>query len=281
MAATEQQVQVLLAYLGTAMIATGQPVGEVEDELAEVSSQLGYPDVQIAGSPTGITLSLASGSPATFESVNAAAAARSGGRRPDDPLRRAGRISVGRGGDRAAASALRSKPRRFPGWTADLGLVAVTAGLCLILQPGWANLGFAVLGSIAVAGLIRLSRQYPLVATLLPALAAFVVGCGMFAAAEAGLLEGPLRTALPALAVLLPGAILVTAMSELAAGDMMAGAARMIYGIVQLMLFTLGLIAASQLLQVPPELLTVARIDELGWWTAPVGVRADQSRVCC
>jgi len=71
MSATGQQVRTLLAYLGTAMIATGQTVGEVEDELTEVSVRLGHPDVQIAGSPTGITLNLASGDPATFESVNA------------------------------------------------------------------------------------------------------------------------------------------------------------------------------------------------------------------
>ena len=37
MSATGQQVRTLLAYLGTTMIATGQPVGELEDELAEVS----------------------------------------------------------------------------------------------------------------------------------------------------------------------------------------------------------------------------------------------------
>ena len=53
MSATDQQVRTLLAYLGTAMIATGQPVGEVEDELAEISTRLGYPDVQVAGSPSG------------------------------------------------------------------------------------------------------------------------------------------------------------------------------------------------------------------------------------
>ena len=56
MSATGLQVRTLLAYLGTAMIATGQPVGEVEDELTEVSVRLGHPDVQIAarrrGSPS-------------------------------------------------------------------------------------------------------------------------------------------------------------------------------------------------------------------------------------
>jgi hypothetical protein len=43
MSATDQQLRTLLAYLGTAMIATGQTVGEVEDELAEVSARLAVP----------------------------------------------------------------------------------------------------------------------------------------------------------------------------------------------------------------------------------------------
>jgi uncharacterized membrane protein YjjP (DUF1212 family) len=59
----DDAVRALLAYLGTAMVATGQPVSDVEDELAEVSAVLGYPDVQVAASPTGVMLNLASGAP--------------------------------------------------------------------------------------------------------------------------------------------------------------------------------------------------------------------------
>ena len=271
MSATGQQVRTLLAYLGTAMIATGQPVGEVEDELAEISTRLGYPDVQIAGSPTGITLNLASGEPATFESVNAplrldqAVEVRAIRHRLLD-----GSLSVAEAIDQLLA--LRSRPRRYPAWAADVGLVVASAGICLILQPGAANVLFATLAGVVVAGLLRLAGRFTLIATLVPALAAFIIGCGLFAAAEAGLLDGPLRTALASLAVLLPGALIVTAMSELAAGDMMAGSARLIFGIVQLMLFTLGLVAASQLLQVAPELLANVRVPGMGWWTAPVGL---------
>ncbi len=271
MSATGQQVRTLLAYLGTAMIATGQPVGEVEDELAEISTRLGYPDVQVAGSPTGITLNLASGEPATFESVNAplrldqAVEVRAIRHRLLD-----GSLSVAEAVDQLLA--LRSRPRRYPAWAADVGLVVASAGICLILQPGAANVLFATLAGVVVAGLLRLAGRFTLIATLVPALAAFIIGCGLFAAAEAGLLDGPLRTALASLAVLLPGALIVTAMSELAAGDMMAGSARLIFGIVQLMLFTLGLVAASQLLQVAPELLANVRVPGMGWWTAPVGL---------
>ncbi len=252
------------------MVATGQTVGEVEDELAEVSARLGRPDVQIAGSPTGITLDLASGEPATFESVNA-------------PLRldqavevraishRCWTARVGGRGDRSAARPARRPAGTRPGPPTS-GWSVASAGICLILQPGAANVLFATLAGIAVAGLLRLAARFTLIATLVPALAAFIIGCGLFAAADAGLLEGPLRTALASLAVLLPGALIVTAMSELAAGDMMAGSARLIFGIVQLMLFTLGLVAASQLLQIGPEQLANIRVQGLGWWTAPAGL---------
>ena len=65
----DDSVRALLARLGAAMVATGQPVSDVEDELAEVGTALGYPNVQIAASPTGVFVNLTSGAPATFESV--------------------------------------------------------------------------------------------------------------------------------------------------------------------------------------------------------------------
>jgi uncharacterized membrane protein YjjB (DUF3815 family) len=86
------------------------------------------------------------------------------------------------------------------------------------------------------------------------------------------LLDGPLRTLLPPLAVLLPGALIVTAMSELVAGDMVAGTSRLTFGLVQLLLFTLGIVAASHVVAVPAGKLTNIRVDTLGWWAAPLGL---------
>ena len=84
--------------------------------------------------------------------------------------------------------------------------------------------------------------------TLLPVVAAFATGCLIFLAAEADLLDGPLRTLLAPIAVLLPGALIVTGMSELAAGAMVAGSARLIFGTVQLLLFTFGVLAAARVI---------------------------------
>ena len=265
------EVRRLLVYLGTAMIASGQPVGEVEDEVREVGVALGYPDVQIAAAPTGINLNLASGQPATFESVNR-------------PLRldQAAEVRTIRyrllSGDLTAGQTIerlldvRAMRPPYPAWLASLGWIGISTGIAFILQPGWPNIAFAAVGGILVVGLHRLSQRFALIATLLPTLAAFVLACLVFLAADAGLLEGPLRTLLPPLAVLLPGALLVTGMSELAAGDMMAGSARVIFGLVQLALFTLGIVAAARVVGMPAEELTNVRVDEVGWWATPIGL---------
>lgn len=269
--ASEDEIRRLLIFLGSAMVACGQTVGDVEDEVVEVGRLLGYPHLQIAATPTGVMLSLDSGEAASFESIR-------GPLRLDQAVEvrniryrlAAGQVTVIDATDQLLG--LRDRPARYPPWAKDLGFMLVSVGIALVLQPGLPNLAFAALGGLVVAGLIRLGRRFGLVATLLPTLAAGILGCAVFAAADAGWLEGPLRTLLPPLAVLLPGALIVTAMSELAAGDMMSGSGRLTYGVVQLMLFTLGVVAASRLLDVPAAQLMNVRIDELGWWTAPVGV---------
>ena len=265
------QVRRLLVHLGATMVATGQPVSDVEDEVLEVAARVGFPDTQIAAAPTGVTVTLGSGEPATFEAVQ-------GSLRLDQAAEvrtiryqlLEGSLSLDEAVDQLLA--LSSRPPRYPDWLANLGWVGISAGIAFILQPGWPNVAFSVLGGAVVVALVRLSRRVRLVSTLLPTLAVFLVACLVFAGAQAGLLDGPLRTLLPPLAVLLPGALIVTAMSELATGDMVAGASRLIFGTVQLLLFTLGIAAAARLFTLPPEQLTNVRVDSIGWWSAPLGL---------
>jgi uncharacterized membrane protein YjjP (DUF1212 family) len=268
---SDLQVRRLLVGLASAMVATGQPVSDIEDEVVEVAARLGHPDAQVAAGPTGVTLSLASGEPSTF-------AGAQGALRLDQAAEvRTIRYQLLQGSltIEQAIEALRTLPLRaprYPTWLANLGWVGIATGIALILQPGRANVAFGALGGGVVVALFRLGQRFRLVATLLPTLAAFVLGCLVFAAANAGLVEGPLRTLLPPLAVLLPGALIVTAMSELATGDMVAGASRLVFGAVQLLLFTLGIVAAARLFSVPNSALTNVRVDELGWWAAPLGL---------
>lgn len=267
----EARTRALLAHLGTAMIATGQPVQEIEEELAEVAVALGYPEVQTAVGPTGLVVTLTDGGPATSRSAppglrlhQSASVRRIRGQLVS------GELTPDAARDQLAAVAVR--PVRHPWWVVAAAWPLLAVGIALILQPGWANVVAAAVGASIVFGLVTLAERFQVVTALLPTLAAFLVALVVFGAADAGLLEGPLRTVLPPLAVLLPGALVVNGMSELAAGQMQAGSARLTYGLVQLAMFALGLLMATTLLRVPTSVLSNVRVDEIGWVAAPVGL---------
>jgi uncharacterized membrane protein YjjP (DUF1212 family) len=273
------ETRALLAELGTAMIATGQPVQEIEEELAEVGARLGFPDVQTAVGPTGLLVTLQAGDPATYRSAPA------GLRLHQSASVRLIRHQLVHGGlatgaAREQLAAVARRPVGQPFWLVALAWPVLAVGISLILQPGWANIVAAAAGSVLVFALVQLAERYEVVRALLPTLAAFVVSLAIFAAADAGLLEGPLRTVLPPLAVLLPGALVVNGLSELAAGHMQAGSARLTYGLAQLGLFALGLLMATALLRVPASTLVNLRVDEIGWAGAAVGLVLIGSSIC-
>ena len=275
----EATVRILLAHLGAAMIATGQAAHEIESELIEVANRLGYPQIQVAVSPTGLILSLRSGNPAAYESVTASVRLDQTGE-----VRRIRHQLVSHELEPADAlgqlSTLRARPLRYSLWIVRLAWVMMSLGIALILQPGWANAALVIVCSVVVYALMAVAKQARVLASLMPTMAAFVVTIIVFAAAGAGWIEGPLRTLLPPLAPLLPGALIVTGMSELAAGHMQAGTSRLSYGFVQLGLFAVGLIAATTVLQVPTEMMSNVRIDNIGWWAAPLGLLLIALGIC-
>ena len=273
------RTRALLAQLGTAMIATGQPVQEIEEELTEVAVHLGYPDVQTAVGPTGLVVTLTEGGPrrsdrrlpvcvSTSRRASVASATSCSGASSRPTAAREQLAEVAR------------RPVRHPLWLIALAWPVLSVGIALILQPGWANVVAAAVGAVIVFGLVQLAERHQVVKALLPTVAAFLVSVAVFGAANAGLLEGPLRTVLPPLAVLLPGALVVNGMSELAAGHMQAGSARLTYGLVQLGLFAVGLLMATALLRVPSSTLANLRVDEIGWVGAPVGLLLIGSSIC-
>lgn len=261
----------LLAYLAAAAVAGGQPVHEVEEDITRVAHVLGYRDVQVAAAPTGVTLSLGRGTPATYEKVD-------GGLRLDQSAEvnaiRTGLVDGSLSADAALDRllVLRARPHRFPRTGMLVGGLLSAAGIATVLQPSWAAIAFAVVCNPLVMVLVRLSSRRKLLMTLLPSVAAFLVSAAAFWAFEHGLIDGPLRTLLAPLAVLLPGALIVTGLAELAAGAMVAGTARLAYGGAQLMLFAMGVAGAALLLDAPTEALTNVRVSELSWWGPVIGL---------
>lgn len=267
----DTQMRRLLAYLSAAAVAGGQPVHEVEADIRRLGARLGHPGVQIDASPTGIVVSLGGGTPATFESVEGALRLdQSADAHEIRSWLMRGDITPTQALDRL--STLRAMPHRYGFGEFHGGMLCVGAGIALILQPAWPSVIFSVLAGQVTATLMRASRGRPALGTMLPFLVAFIVAAGAFGAATAGLIQNPVRSLLPPIAVLLPGALITTGISELASGAMTAGTSRLVFGAGQLLLFSLGIAGAAWLLHVPPELLDTSIRGDLGPWAPFVGV---------
>ncbi len=269
--ATQDRDRRLLAWLGAGLLAGGMPTQEVEEDVRQAARSLGHPGAQVACLPRGLHVGLGTGLPSAFEQV-------------DGPLRldqladvstvlaglRSGRLGADEALDRLGT--LRARPHRYAVGGLVGGGVLVGTGIALLLAPAWPSVLFGALLSPVPVGLMLLGGRSRTVATLLPFLAAFLVALASFAAAGAGLVEAPLWTLVAPIAVLLPGATIVTGLVELAAGSMVAGASRLAHGSVQLLLFALGVAGAAALLGVPATLLDPARPVALGWWAPLVGI---------
>ncbi|MGO4957757.1 threonine/serine ThrE exporter family protein [Luteococcus sp. Sow4_B9] len=261
----------LLTYVGAGLVAGGATVTDAETEVRRLGAHLGHQHIQVSATPTAVTLALASGEPATIERVE-------GGMRLDQSLRvgevrrdlLAGRLDVDQGV--AAMAAARRIPHAYGAWGFYLGLVMVSMGICLIMQPSAINVLLAGFCSLLVSFLMRASTRHALLAALLPSVAALVVSLVVMGADQLGLVEGPLRTLICPIAVLLPGALLSTGIAELATGAIVSGTARFFNGLVQLLLFALGVVAASLLLGLPTSELTNTRLHDLGIWSFPAGL---------
>lgn len=266
-----QETRRLLAWLGTGLLAGGMPVHEVEEDVHEAALALGHDGIEVAASPNGLWVALRSGDATTFESVDGGvrldqlaevtavhAGLTSGVLSPTDAL--------------ARLAVLRQRPHRYKAYGLPLGIFLIGTGVALVLTPAWSSVIFAAVISQVVTGLLMLSGRTHLVGTLMPFLAAFAAAVAAFGAAEAGLIDAPLWTLVPPIAVLLPGALIVTGLTELSAGSMVAGTSRLAYGGTQLLLAALGVGAAVGVVGVPLSLINGQRPAELGLWAPLLGL---------
>ena len=261
----------LLAWMGAGLLAGGMPVHEVEDDVRDLASALGHRRAQVACSPTGLMVSLRSGEPATFEQVD-------GGLRLDqlaDVLALRSALASGRSTPEDALdqlARLRAQPHRYRTSGFVGGGVLSGVGIGLILAPAPASFLFTVVVAPLTPLFLLLAGRGRALRTLTPFLAGFAVAVLAFLAAGQGWLDAPLLTLVAPIAVLLPGALIVTGLTELAAGAMVAGSSRLAFGLVQLLLFVLGVGAALALVGGPEGLLDTTSPVSPGWWAPLVGL---------
>lgn len=267
---TDSTREVLLR-MGSALLAGGAPVPDVEWQVTLLARRLGAPGVRVAATPTGLFAGLSAEDSVGFEPVTGTLRFEQV-TLVQDVYDRLMRGAVAIPSAIRELDAIAALPPSRPVWLSDLAMIAIGTGICAILQPTWRDLVTAAGSSLVVALLVMVGRRVTVVRTLLPLLASFAVGVLVLLVAQHWPLHGTLRTMVASFAVLLPGSMIVTGMSEIASGAAVAGTSRLVSGVMQLVLFAVGLFAAVAVTGDQLSALTNVRAQDLGPLAPYIGV---------
>ncbi len=241
--------------LGQAYLACGEQTAKVELLLRRMASAYGMRKSRVVAFPTAVFISLhdetgervtlAECEPQTLRLDQMASVYKLG------EAAQGAQLAPGEGLQQLA-EILRQKAR-FGRVGVVAGHTILTVGLALVLMPTPINLAAAAALGFMV-GLIKLFNQgRALLAVPLPVIAATVVSTLVFLAIRRGYPVDPLHALVPPLVTFLPGGMLTLGMVELAYGDMVSGASRLITGFVQLVLLAFGLAVGAALVGYRPE----------------------------
>src|SRR6056297_273230 len=244
----------LLIELGEALIDAGDAVSHVESTLRSLGTVYGIDELGVLVLPTALVVSVPGAGDVKTEVSTA-------GRRPlrldqiDDLIQLVNAAERGeRTTDQGSAELARIRASEPPfGTTLVLtGYVLATVGIALLLRGNWREVILAALLGLVVGQFRQSTRRFgPSYQPFWRLIAAAAVSTAVFATARVvddlvvfPALASPLIT-------FLPGALLTTAVLELATGQIVAGAARLASGAMQLLLLALGIVAGAQLVGVP------------------------------
>jgi uncharacterized membrane protein YjjP (DUF1212 family) len=269
-----RELRTFVVQLGAAMSAVGESVDSVQARLTRVAIAYGATEARIRAFPTFMIVTMGRGEPATFENAPALAAAP----RLDQIaalyrlVRDAEQGGVAPTEGVARLRDIRGMRPRFGPVQSIVGYSVLSVGLCLILKPAPRDVAAAaVLG--AVVGLLdAIGRHRPTLQILLPVLAAFSVSALGALAVKQDLTGPGLRATVASLVVFLPGAALTTAVLELAAGQTVSGASRLVSGIIQLAFLAFGIVAGIRAVGVSSSVAFEGSDDLLGEWAPWLGV---------
>lgn len=257
-----------LVELGEAMINSGDPVTHVTRSLEQVAQVNGIPDAEIVVLATALIISL----PGEEVVQTAVAAAGSSRLRLDqidavfDIVTEAERGEIGPHEGLQRLQSAQDMAPSFGPFVRVLGYTTLSIGIALVLRAGWPDLAVAgVLG--AAVGLLqlwayRLASSYQV---LLPVVCAFGVSVAVFLLAGNTSLDlGGFAPLVAPLVTFIPGALLTTAVIELATGQMISGAGRLAAGAMQLVLLAFGILAGAQLVGMPTSSVISVAGEPLG-----------------
>ena len=267
----------LLAFvveLGGAMNTAGQPVYVVQERLTKVANAYGARAATISAFPTYLMVTMGRGEPATIELTTALI----GSPRLDQVasldrlLQQAERGGMSPAEGRRRLEEIRALQPRFGSLQGVAGYAVLATGICLVLHPAPLEVAAAAVFG-AIVGILRtLVRGQQTLQLMTPVIAAFAVSALSALAVKEEISDLGMRPMVASLVIFLPGAALTTAVLELAAGQMISGASRLVAGGVQLALLAFGILAGIEAVGIPPSRVLFGTEALLGEWSRWVGV---------
>ena len=267
----------LLAFvveLGAAMNTAGQPVYVVQERLTKVASAYGARAATISAFPTYLMVTMGRGEPATIELTTAL----TGSPRLDQVasldrlLQQAERGGMSPAEGRRRLEEIRALQPRFGSLQGVAGYAVLATGICLVLHPAPLEVAAAAVFGGVVGILRTLVRGQQTLQLMTPVIAAFAVSALSALAVKEEISDLGMRPMVASLVIFLPGAALTTAVLELAAGQMISGASRLVAGGVQLALLAFGILAGIEAVGIPPSRVLFGTEALLGEWSRWVGV---------
>jgi uncharacterized membrane protein YjjP (DUF1212 family) len=269
----DRELQLFVVQLGAALNAGGETSYAIQQRLTRVLRANAASGATVSAFPTSLMVTMGRGEPAAVELSAVASTPQLDQIAAVDRLvQDAERGAIAPAEGLAALGAIARIGPRFGAAQRIVGYATLSLGICLLLRASGRDLvAAAMLG--AVVGVLRsLAVGRPQVEVLLPLLAAFVVSWLAALAVRHELTNPGLRAVVASLALFLPGAAMTTAVLELASGQSIAGAGRLVAGMVQLALLAFGILAGIEAADVAPSYVFADDGDRLGAWAQWVGV---------
>jgi uncharacterized membrane protein YjjP (DUF1212 family) len=270
-----RELHAFVLEIGRALSLAGAAVSETQERLTRIAAANGADDARIVVLPTALMIAFGRAHWATIEAIPQ----MSGALRLDqiselyELVKEAeqGAVEPAEGLRRMAA--IRTMRPRHGVVVTVLGYVVMTIGLCLVLQPSWSDVAIAAGFGALVGCVVLLARERQTLVVLVPVISAVVVSALTFELVKHGVADPGLRTLIAPLVTFLPGGVLTTATVELASGEMVAGASRLVFGTLQMLLLAFGIVAGAELAGLPSEsVLQDEHANLLGWWAPWLGV---------
>jgi uncharacterized membrane protein YjjP (DUF1212 family) len=268
------ELRAFLLELARALTLAGAAVSETQERLARIAAAYGAAGARIVVLPTAMIVSAGAHERAAVESVPQ----RAGTWRLDQVsalyavVAEAERGDIAPAAGSAALQRIRGMPPRHGRIVQVLAYALMTGALCLMLRAGLTDLAIGTGLGLAVGAVVVFGAGLQPLTVLVPVTCATFVSVVAFEGVAHGWSDPGLRILIAPLVTFLPGAALTTATVELASGEMVAGASRLVSGAVQLALLAFGIVAGAGLVGLPSGSVSEVPAPVLGAWAPWCGV---------